>query len=191
MRSQERLQDLRAGHGRPGRRHGQRGGPLARGLQEVAPGDGRRHAGAIQPRVLQHLLARPAAGVLAARAGSVRPARRSRCTPARATRITAPIAWDEALDRIADQAASRRSPTRPSSTPAAVSNEAGFLLQLFARLYGTNYVNNCSLLLPPGHRRRAGQRLGTRHRDGHARRRRARRPGLPHRRQPGVRTIRG
>ena len=24
------------------------------------------------------------------------------------------------------------------------SNEAGFLLQLFARLYGTNYVNNCS-----------------------------------------------
>src|SRR5262249_61770942 len=23
-------------------------------------------------------------------------------------------------------------------------NEAGFLLQLFARLYGTNYVNNCS-----------------------------------------------
>src|SRR4029079_3113603 len=24
------------------------------------------------------------------------------------------------------------------------SNEAGFLLQLFARLFGTNYVNNCS-----------------------------------------------
>src|SRR2546430_8684720 len=24
------------------------------------------------------------------------------------------------------------------------SNEAGFLLQLFARLYGTNFVNNCS-----------------------------------------------
>ena len=24
------------------------------------------------------------------------------------------------------------------------SNEAGFLLQLFARLYGTNHVNNCS-----------------------------------------------
>ena len=24
------------------------------------------------------------------------------------------------------------------------SNEAGFLLQLFSRVYGTNYVNNCS-----------------------------------------------
>ncbi len=55
-----------------------------------------------------------------------------------------PITWDEALDRIA---------TKLRSTPAdetfwyfsgRSSNEAGFLLQLFARLYGTNNVNNCS-----------------------------------------------
>jgi molybdopterin-dependent oxidoreductase alpha subunit len=55
-----------------------------------------------------------------------------------------PIDWDEANRRIAG---------RLKSTPAddtfwyfsgRSSNEAGFLLQLFARLYGTNNVNNCS-----------------------------------------------
>ncbi|HVT27194.1 MAG TPA: molybdopterin-dependent oxidoreductase, partial [Lacipirellulaceae bacterium] len=67
--------------------------------------------------------------------------------PLRYTRDTGrymPITWDEALDRIA---------TRLRATPAdetfwyfsgRSSNEAGFLLQLFARLYGTNNVNNCS-----------------------------------------------
>jgi molybdopterin-dependent oxidoreductase alpha subunit len=55
-----------------------------------------------------------------------------------------PISWDDALARIIG---------RLKSTPAddtfwyfsgRSSNEAGFLLQLFARLYGTNNVNNCS-----------------------------------------------
>jgi anaerobic selenocysteine-containing dehydrogenase len=55
-----------------------------------------------------------------------------------------PISWDAALGHIA---------TKLRSTPASEtfwyfsgrsSNEAGFLLQLFARLYGTNNVNNCS-----------------------------------------------
>jgi molybdopterin-dependent oxidoreductase alpha subunit len=55
-----------------------------------------------------------------------------------------PIDWDEALDRIA---------VKLKTTPAdetfwyfsgRSSNEAGFLLQLFARFYGTNNVNNCS-----------------------------------------------
>jgi molybdopterin-dependent oxidoreductase alpha subunit len=55
-----------------------------------------------------------------------------------------PISWDDALDRLAGKL--------KSCTPDEVffyasgrsSNEAGFLLQLFARLFGTNYVNNCS-----------------------------------------------
>ncbi len=55
-----------------------------------------------------------------------------------------PIAWDEALARIAGKL--RETP--PDETfwyfSGRSSNEAGFLVQLFARLYGTNNVNNCS-----------------------------------------------
>ncbi len=55
-----------------------------------------------------------------------------------------PISWEKALEKVA---------TKLNATPASEtfwyasgrsSNEAGFLLQLFARLYGTNNVNNCS-----------------------------------------------
>ena len=141
----ERLQDLRPRHGRPGRRHAQRGRPLAGSLQEIAAGDGRRHA------------ARPAAGVLPALSASpsCAPCRRaswngaagspSRSTPGPDDTHYRVIDWDEAL----------RPRRRPAAEPIAPdetffyasgrsSNEAGFLLQLFARLYGTNYVNNCS-----------------------------------------------
>src|SRR5262245_36382995 len=54
------------------------------------------------------------------------------------------IAWDDALRRVADQL--RNTPPLQSFFYASgrSSNEAGFLLQLLARLYGTNYVNNCS-----------------------------------------------
>ena len=55
-----------------------------------------------------------------------------------------PIDWDAALDLAAD----RLSATDPARTffysSGRSSNEAGFLLQLLARLYGTNNVNNCS-----------------------------------------------
>jgi molybdopterin-dependent oxidoreductase alpha subunit len=55
-----------------------------------------------------------------------------------------PITWKEALERIATQLRA----TPPDETfwyfSGRSSNEAGFLLQLFARLYGTNNVNNCS-----------------------------------------------
>ncbi|MEO1498556.1 MAG: FdhF/YdeP family oxidoreductase [Planctomycetota bacterium] len=55
-----------------------------------------------------------------------------------------PLGWDEALDRVAERLAD----TAPDETfwyfSGRSSNEAGFLLQLFARLYGTNNVNNCS-----------------------------------------------
>jgi molybdopterin-dependent oxidoreductase alpha subunit len=55
-----------------------------------------------------------------------------------------PISWDAAFKRIADKLQS----LTPDETfwyfSGRSSNEAGFLLQLFARLYGTNNVNNCS-----------------------------------------------
>lgn len=55
-----------------------------------------------------------------------------------------PITWDDALARIAHKLAQ----LSPDETfwyfSGRSSNEAGFLLQLFARLYGTNNVNNCS-----------------------------------------------
>ncbi len=55
-----------------------------------------------------------------------------------------PISWDEALKRIVE----KLRVVAPNETlwyfSGRSSNEAGFLLQLFARLYGTNNVNNCS-----------------------------------------------
>ena len=55
-----------------------------------------------------------------------------------------PISWHEALQRIV----AKLRATPPNETfwyfSGRSSNEAGFLLQLFARLYGTNNVNNCS-----------------------------------------------
>jgi molybdopterin-dependent oxidoreductase alpha subunit len=55
-----------------------------------------------------------------------------------------PVEWGEALGRIAErlkEAGPQRSFFYASGRS---SNEAGFLLQLLARLFGTNYVNNCS-----------------------------------------------
>jgi len=55
-----------------------------------------------------------------------------------------PIAWSDALALAADKFAA----TDPARTffysSGRSSNEAGFVLQLLARLYGTNNVNNCS-----------------------------------------------
>src|SRR5262249_44841475 len=55
-----------------------------------------------------------------------------------------PIGWAEALARIAEKL--RQTDPRASFFyfSGRSSNEAGFLLQLFARIYGTNNVNNCS-----------------------------------------------
>ena len=54
------------------------------------------------------------------------------------------LAWDEALNRIA--AAMRRTEPRRAFfySSGRSSNEAAFLLQWLARVYGTNNVNNCS-----------------------------------------------
>ncbi len=55
-----------------------------------------------------------------------------------------PIDWAEAMERIA----TKLKATKPAESffyfSGRSSNEAGFLLQLLARLYGTNHVNNCS-----------------------------------------------
>lgn len=54
------------------------------------------------------------------------------------------ISWDDAFAKIANKLKA----TLPDESffyfSGRSSNEAGFLLQLFARLYGTNNVNNCS-----------------------------------------------
>jgi molybdopterin-dependent oxidoreductase alpha subunit len=54
------------------------------------------------------------------------------------------IGWDQALDRVARQLRDHPPDHNFFYASGRSSNEAGFLLQLFARLYGTNYVNNCS-----------------------------------------------
>nr|WP_070959254.1 FdhF/YdeP family oxidoreductase [Hyphomonas sp. Mor2] len=55
-----------------------------------------------------------------------------------------PIGWDEAIK----MAATRLADTKPDRSffysSGRSSNEAGFLFQLIARLYGTNNVTNCS-----------------------------------------------
>ncbi|QDT73920.1 molybdopterin-dependent oxidoreductase [Lacipirellula limnantheis] len=55
-----------------------------------------------------------------------------------------PISWEEAYSRIVGKLRE----LTPDETfwyfSGRSSNEAGFLLQMFARLYGTNNVNNCS-----------------------------------------------
>ncbi|MCA9035396.1 MAG: FdhF/YdeP family oxidoreductase [Planctomycetaceae bacterium] len=55
-----------------------------------------------------------------------------------------PISWDEAIQRSVEalkDAGPQRSFFYASGRS---SNEAGFLLQMMSRLFGTNYVNNCS-----------------------------------------------
>ena len=55
-----------------------------------------------------------------------------------------PISWDAALERLAGRLKAA-GPTRSFFYASGrSSNESGFLLQLFARAFGTNYVNNCS-----------------------------------------------
>jgi molybdopterin-dependent oxidoreductase alpha subunit len=54
------------------------------------------------------------------------------------------VDWDFALARIALQLKKTTPDENFFYCSGRSSNEAGFLLQLFSRLYGTNYVNNCS-----------------------------------------------
>jgi molybdopterin-dependent oxidoreductase alpha subunit len=71
------------------------------------------------------------------------------------------VGWDEALGRVADQLKSTKPDQNFFYASGRASNEAGFLLQLFARLYGTNYVNNCSYYCHQASGVGLGQSLGT------------------------------
>ena len=55
-----------------------------------------------------------------------------------------PIAWAEAVSLAQTRFAAAEPDRTFFYTSGRSSNEAGFVLQLFARLYGTNNVNNCS-----------------------------------------------
>lgn len=55
-----------------------------------------------------------------------------------------PIGWEDALSRVANNL-KQTDPNRSFFySSGRSSNEAGFLLQLFARVFGTNHINNCS-----------------------------------------------
>lgn len=67
--------------------------------------------------------------------------------PLRYTRETGrytPITWKDALETIASKLRATPADETFWYFSGRSSNEAGFLLQLFARLYGTNNINNCS-----------------------------------------------
>ena len=55
-----------------------------------------------------------------------------------------PLSWDEALDRLATTLKALGPERSFFYASGRSSNEAGFLLQLFARAFGTDAVNNCS-----------------------------------------------
>jgi molybdopterin-dependent oxidoreductase alpha subunit len=55
-----------------------------------------------------------------------------------------PISWEKAYERIVGKLRQIKPDESFWYFSGRSSNEAGFLLQLFARLYGTNNVNNCS-----------------------------------------------
>ncbi|MGE3109921.1 MAG: FdhF/YdeP family oxidoreductase [Phycisphaerales bacterium] len=65
-----------------------------------------------------------------------------------ADRSYRPISWDDALARVAAAMRTAKTQHGPDSTffyfSGRSSNEAAFLLQIVARLFGTNNVNNCS-----------------------------------------------
>ncbi|MFM2096622.1 MAG: Formate dehydrogenase [Planctomycetota bacterium] len=55
-----------------------------------------------------------------------------------------PISWQTAMEQIAKRLTETGADRSFWYFSGRSSNEAGFLLQLFARIYGTNNVNNCS-----------------------------------------------
>jgi molybdopterin-dependent oxidoreductase alpha subunit len=71
------------------------------------------------------------------------------------------IEWEEALDRVSNQLKGSTPDQNFFYCSGRSSNEAGFLLQLFARLYGTNYVNNCSYYCHQASGVGLGDSLGT------------------------------
>lgn len=71
------------------------------------------------------------------------------------------IEWDEALRRIATRFRSAPPDRSFFYFSGRSSNEAGFLLQLLARLHGTNNVNNCSFYCHQASGVGLGRSIGT------------------------------
>lgn len=73
----------------------------------------------------------------------------------------AAVSWDQAMDTVA----SALRQAAPEETffyfSGRSSNEAGFLLALLARLYGTNHVNNCSFYCHQASGVGLGQSIGS------------------------------
>lgn len=72
-----------------------------------------------------------------------------------------PLSWDEALSRIAARLQAAGPLRSFFYASGRSSNEAGFLLQLLARVFGTNYVNNCSYYCHQASGVGLGMSLGT------------------------------
>ena len=73
-----------------------------------------------------------------------------------------PVSWSEAMNRVVDKLKTISSEDRSFFYASGrSSNEAGFLLQLFARFYGTNNVNNCSFFCHQASGVGLSQSLGT------------------------------
>lgn len=71
------------------------------------------------------------------------------------------IPWEEAFAKIAGKLKGIRPEEAFFYASGRSSNEAGFLLQLFARVYGTNHVNNCSYYCHQASGVGLGESLGT------------------------------
>ncbi|WP_042377708.1 FdhF/YdeP family oxidoreductase [Streptacidiphilus melanogenes] len=72
-----------------------------------------------------------------------------------------PIGWDEALSLLANELRALDSPDEALFyVSGRLNNEAAFLLQLFARAYGTNNLPDCSNLCHESSGRGLGQSLG-------------------------------
>ena len=72
-----------------------------------------------------------------------------------------PITWNEAFERIT-RSLTAAGPLRSFFYASGrASNEAGFLLQLLSRFFGTNYVNNCSYYCHQASGVGLGMSLGT------------------------------
>ncbi len=71
------------------------------------------------------------------------------------------IAWDSALQRVATRFAQTQPRRSFFYSSGRSSNEAGFLLQLMARLYGTNNVTNCSYYCHQATGEALGHTIGT------------------------------
>ena len=72
-----------------------------------------------------------------------------------------PIGWDEAFALVADELTALDSPDEAMFyTSGRLNNEAAFLLQLFARVYGTNNLPDCSNMCHESSGSGLGETLG-------------------------------